>query len=268
VTDNKGLLSIPEQQAAPGRYVDTLEEFAALLLEDLPLDKVLDHLLQLTSRALSATCAVSVTVIGDDGDYITAASTNHGARAVDETQYELDEGPCIDTLRTGREHYVPVLSEESRWPGFRQRARDLGVHGVLTVPLITRGASVGALNVFARSARALEEDDLLVARRIAAPAATTLANARAYRRATRLAAQLQGALDSRALIERAKGAIMANQACSADEAFAVLRQASQRSNRKLHEVAAQLLDRATAPGPRHGASHGRGAPTVSRQGRG
>lgn len=226
-------------------YVQTLEQLTGLLLEESSLAALLEQVLELTSRALTASAAVSVTAIDDEGAYVTVAATSQDAIDVDKMQYALDEGPCVDSLRTGREHHLRVLAEETRWPNFRDRAVDLGFRSVLSLPLLAGQVPVGALNVFAGEADGLAEVDVELARRIAAPAATTLANARAYRQATRLAEQLQGALDGRAVIERAKGVLMATQRCSDDEAFGLLRQASQQRNVKLAVVAQQILARAS-----------------------
>ena len=105
--------------------------------------------------------------------------------------------------------------------------------------------------MFAAEPNGLDEDDRSLARRIAAPAASTLANARAYRRVSRLAEQLQQALDGRAVIERAKGVLIAHTRCSEEQAFERLRRASQEQHRPLREIAAEVVARAQGPrGPR------------------
>lgn len=226
---------------ASAAYVRTLEQLTGLLLEETSLEGLLTQVLELTSRAITPSAAVSVTAIDDDGGYVTVAATSDDARHVDDLQYALDEGPCVDSLRTGDEHHLRDLAAEQRWPNFRERAMDCGFASVLSVPLRAGPTPIGALNVFAGEAEGLGEEDVEVARRIAAPAACTLANARAYRQAARLADELQVALDGRAVIERAKGVLMATQRCSEDEAFGLLREASQRRNRKLREVAAAIV---------------------------
>jgi GAF domain-containing protein len=225
---------------APDAYLGTLDEVAQLLVEEQSLDGLLDHILQLTGRSITTCAAVSVTVVDDDG-YRTAASTDARADAVDAVQYRLAERPCIDALETGREHHLLRLDREERWPGFVEQARDHGFDGVLSVPLTTAGGTVGALNLFVEQPSQLSDEDVELAQRIAAPAATTLANANAYRRVARLADQLQEALESRAVIEQAKGVLMARQGCDPDEAFDLLRRLSQSSNRKLRQIAAEVV---------------------------
>lgn len=224
-------------------YVSTLEQLTGLLLDEAPLEALLTQLLELTSRAISSSVAVSVTVVGDDGEYVTAASTSDDALAADAAQYELGQGPCVDSLRSGQVNHLRI-TEVERWATFRERALQLGFGSVLSVPLLSGEVAIGALNIFAADSDLLTEDDVLLARRIAAPAAATLANARAYRQATRLAGQLEIALANRSVIERAKGVLMATQKCSEDEAFGLMRLASQQRNIKVVDIAGQILDRA------------------------
>jgi GAF domain-containing protein len=252
--DERAVAARPQDaatEAAPGRlgeggaetYVRTLEELTGLLLEEGSLLDLLEQVLALTAEAVTSCAAVSVTVVDDDGGYTTVAASSDDARAIDAAQYELSEGPCVDALRSGTPHHVTDLAADDRWPAFRDRARSLGYRTVLAVPLRAGADVIGALNVFADGPDGLNDRDVALAGRIAAPAATTLANARAYGRVSRLAAQLEQALSSRAVIEQAKGILMAGQGCEADEAFAILRQVSQASNRKLREVAAEVVAR-------------------------
>jgi transcriptional regulator with GAF, ATPase, and Fis domain len=227
----------------PAGYVASIEELAGLLVEESSLDDLLGQVLELTSRAIQASAAVSVTVVDDRGDHATAAASSDDARAVDDAQYALDEGPCVEALRTGIEQRFDDLTEIDRWPLFRQRADELGFQSVFAVPLRAGGRAIGCLNVFAAEANGLSEDDRTLARRIAAPAASTLANGRAFRRVSRLAEQLQEALDGRAVIERAKGVLIAHTRCSEVQAFERLRRASQEQNRPLRLVAAEVVAR-------------------------
>ncbi|MTV26098.1 GAF and ANTAR domain-containing protein [Nitriliruptoraceae bacterium ZYF776] len=243
------VLDRPDLDTGPANgYLATLEELASLLVEDASLHELLDQVLALTARAITASTAVSVTVVDDDGGYATVASSSAEAERLDAVQYELAEGPCIDALESGTPNRLDDLTEPGRWPRFRARAVEHGFGSVLAEPLRAGDAVVGALNVFAREADALGEDDVLLARRIAAPAAATLANARAFRRVARLADQLQEALASRASIEQAKGILVAQARCTPEEAFERLRRISQDHNVPVREVARRLLDRAATDG--------------------
>lgn len=114
----------------------------------------------------------------------------------------------------------------------------------MTLPLVAGGSVIGALNIFADGTEGFTDQDIEVARSIASPAAVTLANGRAYRQAKRLAAQLEEAMTSRVVIEQAKGILMVTRRCDPDQAFEMLREVSQRSNRKLRDVAGDLVGQA------------------------
>lgn len=242
------MLDVDELAIDPVAYLSSIEELAVLLVEETGLTELLEQVLELTSRAVEVSAAVSVTVVDDEGAHATAAASSQDARAVDDAQYEFDEGPCVEALRTGREHRFDDLTELDRWPLFRERALALGFGSVLAVPLRAGTETIGCLNVFAAEPGGLTADDRLIARRIAAPAAATLANARAYRRVSRLAEQLQGALERRALIERAKGVLIADGVSDQREAMARLERSSREQGRPLSEVAADVLDRLVGPG--------------------
>lgn len=243
-----GAIDVDRLAIDPVAYLATIEELAGLLLEDGTLTELLEQVLELTSRAVQASAAVSVTVVDDEGHHATAAASSQDARDVDDAQYAFDEGPCVEALRTGREHRFDDLTELDRWPRFRERALALGFGSVLAVPLRAGPRTIGCLNVFAAEPGGLTEDDRVLARRIAAPAASTLANARAYRRVRRLAEELQAALDGRAVVDRAKGVLIARTGCSADGASDQLRAMSQEQNRPLREVVAELVEGAAASG--------------------
>jgi GAF domain-containing protein len=239
----------PDVEDSVEAYASTLEELVGLLLEDASLEELLTHVLELSARALSSSVAASVTVVGDDGGYTTVAASDDDAVTVDQLQYELHEGPCIDALETGSENLLADLhAPGGRWPRFQDAARSVGFGSVLAVPLRAGEATVGALNLFAAEAHGFAEEDVDLARRIAAPAASTLANARAYRRVTRLTEQLQEAMRSRAVIEQAKGMLMGQRRIDDDAAFQLLRETSQRTNRKLRDVAAAIVETQSANG--------------------
>jgi GAF domain-containing protein len=222
-------------------HLATLEDLTRLLLEEASLEQLLDQTLELTVRALRAPVSVSVTVVEDDGTYLTLARTDEDAAAADGLQHELAAGPCIDAMEQAEERYVPDLRSDDRWPAVAGRATELGLRCMLAVPLLVDGRCLGALTVSSPDPDGLDAADRELARRLATPAATTLANGRAYQRVSRLAAQLEEALDSRATIERAKGILMAREGYDADVAFERLRRASQQHNRKLRDVARAVV---------------------------
>jgi GAF domain-containing protein len=234
----------PGEDDAPF-HVRPLEDLTTLLLEGASLDQLLDQVLAVADRALPSARAVSVTVPADGGWRTVASTDAGGTSAVDAIQCAAGEGPSIDTIRSGREHVAEDLSADERWPAVRARAGDLAYRCALAVPLTVDDDVLGALNVFAVGVGGLDGTDRDLARRLAAPVATTIANARAYGRVAAVAAQLQEALASRATIERAKGVLMARAGCDAERAFELLRRTSQDHNRKLRDVARDVVDGAS-----------------------
>lgn len=142
---------------------------------------------------------------------------------------------------------VPDMSAESRWPEWASRAHEAGAASSLSIGLPIQEATVGALNIYGAAAEVFN-DQVELAQTLAGYAAIALANVHLYESTATLAQQMQEAMQSRAVIEQAKGIIMGQRRCSAEEAFAILAQVSQDSNRKLREVAESLVDRAVHGG--------------------
>lgn len=242
MVDQPDLLNGTDEGESERAYLSTLEELTGLLIEEASLDELLTQVLELTSRAVTTSAAVSVTIADERGRYRTAARSSEDAALVDALQYELADGPCVEALETGEERHVDDFAEDARWPTVAERAVELGFRSVVAVPLSVNGVVIGALNVFGAKPDGFVEADRELIRRIAAPAASTLANARAFLRVSRLADQLQEALASRVVIEQAKGVLMAREGCDADAAFALLRKASQDANLRLRDVARTLVE--------------------------
>jgi len=142
---------------------------------------------------------------------------------------------------------IDDVEKDRQWPSFSAAAAAHGVGSVLSVPLVARHEGVGALNFYSRSQAAFSDADVKAALQFAAYAGIVLANSQAYWDAHQLGQDMAEAMKSRATIEQAKGILMAVQRCSADEAFQILVRASQRENRKLREIAEELVSR-TAEG--------------------
>lgn len=173
----------------------------------------------------------------------TAAATSELALRIDEWEYAADVGPCIDALRDGDEHYVPTLAEASVYPGLGQVLEDAGVASTIGLPLTVGEHVVGALNVYAATPNAFDDGRWRnAARVVAAQAAAAVHNLRLFDAHRSLAEQTQQAMASRAVIEQAKGVLMAQSRCSADAAFGRLCDASQRENVKLRDIAQRIVD--------------------------
>ena len=184
--------------------------------------------------------AGSVTLWRADAPY-TVASTDELARHVDDAQYEILEGPCLDASRYGTTYVVGEMARERRWPVFADVAARRGVRSSLSLPLVVRDTPIGALNLYSREPGAFT-GAVEAGRAFAAEAGIAVANAEIYHQTRQLADQLQEAMSSRAVIEQAKGVLMAEQGCTAEAAFGLLRAASMRENVKIREIAKRIVD--------------------------
>ncbi|AEV86355.1 histidine kinase [Actinoplanes sp. SE50] len=218
-------------------------ELSRIKLGDTDLEGVLATVADLAKRSIPGAYEVSVTLIRDRGPH-TAASTGPAADHIDKWQYEMGSGPCLDACRQSLTLLVGDVRTERRWPGWEERAADAGVNCALSVGLPIRERVAGALNIYAETPEAFDDDAVVLAETFAGYAAVALANAHLYDTTVTLAGHLQAAMAGRAVIEQAKGIIMGQRHCTADEAFTILSRASQESNRKLRDVAAELVDRA------------------------
>jgi GAF domain-containing protein len=164
------------------------------------------------------------------------------AVALDERQYADDAGPCYDAALGGAAAHIPDMRAETRWPLFTAAARAAGALSSLATPIPLQHYANAAINMYATEPEAFDDEALALAQSFASYAGVALANMHLYESTRTLADQLQTAMESRAVIEQAKGILMAQQGCTPDEAFGLLVKLSQSSNRKLREVAQALVD--------------------------
>jgi GAF domain-containing protein len=234
-----------EQQLTVGDTLpaDVLAELATIVLAEETLDSVLSRVVELTKRVIAAADEVSLTLVRK-GRAETAAYTGILAMQADERQYGLDGGPCLDAGRGGEMIVIRDMRTEDRWPAYAPQAASIGVLSSLSVPLPIQEDLIGALNVYSRTPDAFSEDDMRAGQAFAAYAAVAVANADSFASTAEMAENLRIAMASRATIEQAKGILMARGGISPDQAFAMLVRASQRENRKLREVATELVERA------------------------
>jgi GAF domain-containing protein len=217
-----------------------LRQMAEVLLDARTAEAVLGLVVSLARETLPVE-AVSVSVDTVDG-YRTTAATSEAARALDGAQYAEGQGPCVEALRTGMMVSVAPVEREAAWPEFCRRAGEVGVGWALSIPLIDGERSIGALNLYARTAP-LESPELDLARILARHAAVAVANSPDLGTFGSLDDDLRVALYIRDRIGEAKGILMAQGGITSEVAFDMLRRASQRSNRKLRDIAQELIDR-------------------------
>jgi GAF domain-containing protein len=180
---------------------------------------------------------------GADGpDAELLASTDHTTALLEIVQVRSGEGPCLSAVRRREVVAIDDVTEVvDRWPAWSQGARALGVRSAYGIPLHLDGTVVGALNVFLDAPPTLEPADLAVLASLGEAAAGALVQHRAVADAESLAAQLQRALDSRVLIEQAKGLVAERHGVDVGEAFRLLRDRARASSRALSEVARAVV---------------------------
>jgi GAF domain-containing protein len=217
------------------------DELARLVLSDHTMDGLLQRGAELAKSVVAGATEVSVTLVGKDRAS-TVVTTGPLATALDERQYEADAGPCFDAAQGGEVACITDMRSETRWPQFTAAARAAGAWSSLATPIPLQHYANAALNLYGTEPDAFDEEAQAIAQSFASYAGVALANMHLYESTRTLAEQLQTAMESRAVIEQAKGVLMAQQSCSADEAFNILVKLSQQSNRKLREVAQALVD--------------------------
>ena len=215
-------------------------ELLALLASGRDLNSFLDDLVRLAARQVPRTEACGLT-LNRDSTGVTVASTGPLADRADERQYEMDTGPCLESMRTGTVVRIRDMATEERWAPYPQRAAQLGVRSSLSLPLVVEGRSSGALNLYATEPGVFSDDDEATAARWAEQVTGALTVALRIADSNDRADRLLGGLDTRATIGQAVGLLMAQERCTAAAAFDLLRIASQRRNVKLRDVAAGVV---------------------------
>jgi hypothetical protein len=176
----------------------------------------------------------------------TPVSTDPLVIEADDLQHRLNQGPCLDALAEGTVFYADDLGDDVRWPRFGPEAVALGVRSLLALPLLFDGAP-GALNLYARYPQAFGVIDRGRGLLLASMAGMAFSSARSHEDEERRAAQLHAALATRELIGQAQGILMERERITSDQAFDILRRASQHLNLKLRDIAQSLIDTGLTP---------------------
>ncbi len=228
----------------PEELWHAVADLSGLLLSEEDLERTLRRVADLAVRSIPACDAVGVTLADGDGPPRTRAATGGLVYEVDHYQYDINEGPCLQAVNDREPHEIRDMATSQRWERFARHAAQRGINSSLSLPLVVRGEPLGALNLYSRHSEAFDDPARETALMFAAQAAVALANAQTYAAGIRLAEQLRRALASRATVDQAIGAIMAQLHCDADEAFDRMRAVSQNRHRKLRLVADDVLSAA------------------------
>jgi hypothetical protein len=210
------------------------------------LQSALHEVVHVAQAAMPGAPEVSATLLVADS-VSARAYTGELAVALDEVQYTVHSGPALDAIATGQLLQVDDMARETRWVDFATAANACGVSSAISVP-ISAGAEPrvsAALSVYSTRPHAFGPNSLAIATGFARYAESTVLNAHEHETCRELARHLAAALATRPIIDQAKGIVMRDRACTAEEAFELLVAASQRSNRKLRDVARDVVDSVT-----------------------
>jgi GAF domain-containing protein len=223
------------------RLTDVFVEMADTLVDDFDVIDFLHVLAERCVELLGISAAGLLLTDQRDALQVVAASSER-TRLLELFQLQTDQGPCVDCFRTGQPVSVSDLARTSRWPRFVAAATEVGFAAVHAVPMRLRTEVIGALNLFDSEPGALDEGTLRIGQALADVATIGLLQQRAIRHRDALTEQLQHALNSRILIEQAKGVLAERLQLDVADAFALLRNSARSQNRRLSELAHAVVE--------------------------
>ena len=228
---------------------DTFVELADTMVAEFDVIDFL-HLLTDRSVALLGASAAGVVLADPRGELRVAAASSEEAGLLELFQLQNDQGPCLDCFRTGR----PVTADDltgpcQRWPRFAEAAARSGFRTVEALPMRLRDQVIGALNLFRAEPGPIDPADLRIGQALADVATIGLLHERNVRRREAVAEQLQAALNSRVVIEQAKGKLAERLSVDMDRAFNMLRDYARNTNQHLTDVARTLVEGDSADFP-------------------
>ncbi|MGD0055151.1 MAG: GAF and ANTAR domain-containing protein [Acidimicrobiales bacterium] len=222
--------------------ISTLVELADNLVDEFD---VIDVLTMLTHRCVETidVDAAGVMLSSPGGELQFIASSSEEMRLLELLQIQVDEGPCVECFRDGNAIVNRALTDHiERWPRFSPRAIALGFRSVHCLPMRLRGRTIGALNLFRTEAGTLNEEDVIAAQGLADVATIAILQHRISLDAKTLNFQLSNALNSRIIIEQAKGMVSQATHCDMNQAFARLRNHARNHNLGLTTVATMVVE--------------------------
>lgn len=226
----------------PEGTVDELLALAGVALTHEDLGGALVEICEIATRTLVSADGATFTTFDASGPHAAAASSEWAGQ-LDEMQYDEHEGPCIDAARTGLVFRVRDVGSEQRWPSYMPRASAVGASSMVSLPMTVEAKTIGALNVYSRTVDAFGAEEVSLAGIIAGHASLAAQVSATLHGHRALAKNLRLAMASRATIEQAKGIIMATTGCDPETAFQRLAEQSQHENRKVRDLAEDLVRR-------------------------
>ena len=223
--------------ADPDTLLDSLERFAAALTSGYGIGDVLHNLTEEMTEVLDLTGA-GVTLVHDGQQRFVTAAVEAIAN-LERVQENWQKGPCIDAVASAAPVAVADIAAgeaHERWPDYTSAAKTAGIQAVAGIPMLAEGVAIGAVNLYDSLPRHWSTEDLRVATILASIATGYLAHASAARQQQRTAEQLQQALNTRLIIEQAKGVLATKRETTVDEAFQTLRRYARDHNARIHDV--------------------------------
>jgi GAF domain-containing protein len=221
-----------------------IPKMLAGLADSLNTSDILQTLNDVVEACITHTTATEGGMVLADSNGVlhVVASTSERAADVEEAQLGTSEGPCWDCVHSGDPVEVPDVEQKlDVWPAFSRIAEDRGFRAVHATPMRLRGRTLGSLCLFATSAGALTDREAVLVQTLADAATLSLVQQHALDRSHTLTDQLEHALDSRVIIEQAKGALAQRMGISIDQAFTALRQQARHTGTPLRDIAAEIL---------------------------
>ena len=227
-------------------FLQTLSAATATMVRSYDTVTMLENLAECATRVLGL--AGSGVTLEAQGKLVFVTAVSEPIRDLEVLQQDLQQGPCVDAFRSGRAQAVGhAAAERERWPDYAALAEELGVGAVAGIPMTLEGRPIGALDLYSWSVRHWPEEDLAAAQALGDLATVYLVNASKLQQQEQLAEQLQGALDSRVVIEQAKGVVAASEGVSVDEAFQRIRSWARNHNLSLRVVAKEVVEDGLRP---------------------
>jgi GAF domain-containing protein len=232
----------PESTPAAGDPVAqaAFDELARMSFAEHSLESLVQKVTSLAAQVIPGQPVASVTIVRG-GSPATIASSAPLGRELDELQYRHGSGPCVEAATTGHPVVVADPRSDDRWGPLAPELANRGCGSVLSYPLPAQEAVSGGLNLYARGTEARSERTLGVLGRLADYAVIPVSNMYLYRSAVERAEHLAAALDSRAVIDQAKGILIERYKLTADQAFQALARVSMATNEKVRDVAERFV---------------------------
>ncbi len=232
--------------SSPDELTTVFAHLHGMLLPVQDATTAVSRLARAVQQMIPSAAGAGVSLFDEHGVPVSTAATNTLVEAADGLQYELGQGPCLSAWATGELQLVEDTTTDTRWAGWQTAAAEAGIRSVLSIPMVYRGHSRGAMKVYATTAGAFGDTEQQLLGLLAEAAATLLEVAQTVDAPVRLSASLKAAMHSREVIGFAVGVLMAREHLSAEAGRSLLLERARAQGRSVAEVAAEVLEDAQA----------------------